>query len=37
MTSNKIFFWSIAVPFMVFMNAVGLAGAIAIIKEAWRQ
>ena len=37
MTSNEIFFWSIAVPFMVFMNAVGLACAIAIIKEAWRS
>lgn len=37
MTNNGIFFWSVAVPFMVFMNALGLAGAIAIIKEAWRQ
>ena len=36
MTSNEIFFWGIAVPFMVFMNAVGVAGAIALIKEAWR-
>lgn len=36
MTNNGIFFWGIAVPFMVFTNAVGIAGAIAIIKEAWR-
>lgn len=29
---NEIFFWSIAVPFLVFMNALGVAGAIVIIK-----
>ena len=36
MTNNGIFFWGVAVPFMVFMNALGIAGAIVIIKEAWR-
>ena len=36
MTNNGIFFWSVTVPFMIFMYALGIAGAIAIIKEAWR-
>ena len=37
MTDNEIFFWGIAVPFMILTNAVGIAGAIAVIKEAWRH
>ena len=36
MTNNEIFFWSITVPFMIFMYALVIAGAIVIIKEAWR-
>lgn len=34
--SDEIFFWGVAVPFMILMNAAGIAGAIVIIKEAWR-
>ena len=37
MTNDKIFFWSIVVPFTVFMHSLGIAGSIMIIKEAWRH
>ena len=36
MTGDKLLFWILATPLIIFMNSLGLAGAIAIIKEAWR-
>ena len=36
MTGNVLLFWILATPLIIFMNALGVAGAIVIIKEAWR-
>jgi hypothetical protein len=36
MTGDELLFWILASPLIIFMNALAIAGAIAIIKEAWR-
>ena len=36
MTGNELLFWILASPLIIFTNALGIAGAIVIIKEAWR-
>ena len=37
MTGNELLFWILATPLIIFMNSLGIAGSIAVIKEAWRS
>lgn len=36
MTGNELLFWILVTPLIIFTNSLGIAGAIIIIKEAWR-
>ena len=37
MTQNSFAYLAFALPLIIFMNALAVAGSIAVIKEAWRS